>query len=380
MTGGDSITAWSDPAMAGEPRLPRTGGQDMPAGVPSRRTAILNLIGIFWAVIFLVLSARSAVTQNLPFQMLGPRRLITAAFGAILCLAIVALLEQLRDRNFSFRILVGTSGAFVMAIALTSFNMVMNRIIAPLPGATYPHFGESVQWVLLWFGYCLAWVSAHLALTYHWETREQQQRAAVAASLAHEARIAALRYQINPHFLFNSLNSISSLVLEKENDVAEAMLLKLSTFIRATFGTSPAETIALRQEIMLQDLYLDIEMRRFPDRLNVVVDVPDDAARVPVPSLILQPLVENSVRYGVGCSEAMTTIRISARQRAGVLTIVVEDDGCPESPAQPGSGLGLANVRDRLNAHYGVAGRLVSGPRAEGGFRSEIILPLAKTR
>ena len=131
--------------------------------------------------------------------------------------------------------------------------------------------------------------------------------------LAQEARMAALRYQINPHFLFNTLNSISSLVLERRNAEAETMLLNLSTFLRATLAADPGGTIALREEIRLQQLYLAIEEVRFPDRMHVTVDIPCDLSALAVPALILQPLVENALRYAVEPSESMTTVSITAK-------------------------------------------------------------------
>ena len=120
---------------------------------------------------------------------------------------------------------------------------------------------------------------------------------------AQEAQLRALRYQINPHFLFNTLNSLSSLILSKQTDTAERMLMNLSTFFRATLSADPTADVSLDEEIKLQRLYLDIEQIRFPDRLSVEVDVPDALLAARVPVLILQPIVENAVKYGVAKSK-----------------------------------------------------------------------------
>jgi LytS/YehU family sensor histidine kinase len=276
-------------------------------------------------------------------------------------------------------------GAFAMAIALTTFSMTMNRILAPLPGTSPPELPELVQWALIWFGYCLAWTGTHLALTYHWEVEDEQQRAAALIELAQEAQIAALRYQVNPHFLFNTLNSISALVLEQRNDDAETMLLNLSAFVRTTFAKDPRALIPLSEEIALQRLYLGIEETRFSERMKVRYEIPHDLAGARVPTLILQPVVENALRHGVGRSEAMTTVRICAARSGDRLQLVVEDDAAGDRGASgagwenggpESGGVGLNNVRDRLRAHFGEEASFEAKPRKKGGFRVDITLPL----
>jgi LytS/YehU family sensor histidine kinase len=279
----------------------------------------------------------------------------------------------------------GTVGAFAMAVSLTTFSMTMNRVLAPLPGTALPQMPELVQWVLIWFGYCLAWTGTHLALTYHWEVEDQQRRTAALVELAQEAQIAALRYQVNPHFLFNTLNSISALVMEQRNDDAETMLLNLCAFVRTTFAKDPRALIPLSEEIGLQRLYLGVEETRFSERMKVQYEIPDDLAGARVPTLILQPLVENALRHGVGESETMTVIRISARRQVGRLHLVVEDDGAGARKASAGGGeggardregVGLNNVRDRLRVHFGEDASFEAKPRRKGGFRVDITLPL----
>ena len=343
--------------------------------ISARQRSTLILIGAFWVFTFTVLSVRAAVSETLPFEILGPRRLVTAAFGTLLCLAMVQLHARLRSRSFPRWILWGTVSAFVMAVAVTAFSMVMNRIIAPLPGMPAINFPESVQWLLIWLGYCLAWTGTHLALTYHWEVQDQQHRTAAMTELAQQAQIAALRYQINPHFLFNTLNSISALVMERRNDDAETMLLNLSAFVRTTFATDPGALIALSEEVALQRLYLEIEEARFSERMRVLFDIPHDLEGALVPALILQPLVENALRHGVGGSEAMTVVRICAARRGHLLQLLVDDDGTSGRRAG-GTGLGLSNVRERLRAHFGERASFSAGRRAAGGFRAKLELPL----
>lgn len=341
----------------------------------SRRRSELILIAAFWAFAVLMLSIRAAIIDSLPLAVLGPRRLVMATVGALLCLAMARILAVLRSRSFSTRVVCGVVGAFAMAVTLTSVTMTMNRVLLPYPGAQPITLEESAQWVLVWLGYLLAWTGTHLALTYHWDSEEHRLRAGQLAELTRDAQRAALRYQLNPHFLFNTLNTVSSLVMDRRNDEAERMLLNLAGFIRSTLTDEPAGTIGLGDEIALQKLYLEIEQVRFEERLEVEIDVPADVGRVQVPALILQPLVENAIRHGAAASEAPLRIRIGAAAAAGRLQIWVEDDGPKGAGAPGGSGLGLSNVRARLNAHFGERAKLHAGPLPEGGYRATVSIP-----
>ncbi|HYD14064.1 MAG TPA: histidine kinase [Allosphingosinicella sp.] len=337
-----------------------------------RRRAELILIGAFWAFAVLMLSIRALVIDALPISIMGPRRLALALIGATLCFGMARVLAALRGRSFPERVFWGVLGAFLMSATLTGLTMTINRVILPLPGMSFS-LVESVQWSLVWLGYFLAWTGTHLALIYHWESEDHHRRATVLAEMTRDAERAALRYQLNPHFLFNTLNSVASLVGDGRNREAEAMLVNLAAFLRSTLTVEPAGMIPLGEEIALQRLYLEIERARFGDRLGVEFDLPGDLAETPVPALILQPLIENAVRHGLGRSEAPLTIRLSAAARGEAVVLAVENEGSGE--AQPGgAGVGLANVAARLRAHFGEQGALEAGPVA-GGFRASIRLP-----
>lgn len=348
------------------------------AVLAERRRSTWVLILLFWLFAFSVLSVRAILVNDaVPLDLMAIRRLISAGFGALMCLGMVWLLARLRNRSFAERVMWGVAGALVMSGLMAAFGAVMNRELFPLPGLPPMNIADTAQWVVVWLGYFLAWTGTHLALSYHWEVEDEQRRAAAMRELAQEARIAALRYQVNPHFLFNALNSISSLVLERRNDEAEGMLLNLSAFLHSALAADHENMIGLEQEIALQRHYLTIEEVRFAERMKVTIDLPRKLADARVPTLILQPLVENAVRHGVDRSEDTTTIRIAAADRDGRLHLIVEDDGGGEAPARRGTGLGLANVRARLEAHFGPDGRLIVAPLPPGGFRAEIELPLA---
>ncbi len=189
-----------------------------------------------------------------------------------------------------------------------------------------------------------------------------------------------MRYQVNPHFLFNTLNSLSALVMTGKAQAAEAMIQTLSTFYRHSLAGDPTSELTLAQEIEQQQLYLRIEAVRFPDRLVAKFEIPPELADAQVPGMILQPLVENSVKYAVAVTAQPVTVTISAREEHGGLVLTVTDDG-PGATGAPGQGdagfgIGLANVRDRLEARFGAAASLVSGLSAGGGYRTVIRLPL----
>jgi two-component system, LytTR family, sensor kinase len=192
-----------------------------------------------------------------------------------------------------------------------------------------------------------------------------------------------LRYQVNPHFLFNTLNSLSSLVMTGRTDRAETMLLALSTFFRTSLSLDPSADVSLAEEIDLQRLYLDIEMARFPDRLTVEIDVPSELEKARMPALLLQPIVENAIKYGVSKSRKAVLIRIEARHLDNHRMVVeisnrLKHGGKEELPAatHEGTGLGLANVCQRLEARWGDRASCRYGPINGGGFKVSLTMPV----
>lgn len=238
-------------------------------------------------------------------------------------------------------------------------------------------FRYAADAAVIWLFFFAAWSAFYLATLAQAQALRAQRRAAAAESAAQTAQVRALRYQVNPHFLFNTLNSLSALVMTGKDAAAEKMIQTLSAFYRRSLAEDPTGDIALEAEVALQRSYLEIEAVRFPERLRPRFDLPEALETACVPGLILQPLVENSVRYAVASTARPVTVAIAAREEAGQLVLEVSDDG-PAGPdaGEHGFGIGLANVRDRLAARYGDAASLVSGPVAAGGWRSVIRLPL----
>src|SRR5262249_14416448 len=140
-----------------------------------------------------------------------------------------------------------------------------------------------------------------------------------------------LRYQINPHFLFNTLNALSSLILQGDNARAERMVLSLSNFLRVSLENAPGDRLTLAEELAAQRQYLAIEQERFGERLNLGVSVPADLQDALVPGLILQPLIENAVKYGVARTRRSVAVEITAEAQDGTLTVSVRDDATPDT-------------------------------------------------
>ncbi|SFG22959.1 Histidine kinase-, DNA gyrase B-, and HSP90-like ATPase [Novosphingobium sp. CF614] len=223
----------------------------------------------------------------------------------------------------------------------------------------------------------LAWAALYFALAKAEQARAAERREGEYRRAAEAAELRSLRYQVNPHFLFNTLNSLSALVMTGRQDDAETMIQTLSTFYRHTLSGDPTSDLRLVDEIELQKLYFAIEAVRFPNRLLTKIDVDPAAVDAMVPGMILQPLVENSVKYAVAASREPVTVTIKARREGGQLVITVSDDGPgTERGKAEGCGIGLANVRDRLHARYGRAGTLAFGKRPEGGFETVLRMPL----
>jgi signal transduction histidine kinase len=226
----------------------------------------------------------------------------------------------------------------------------------------------------------LCWSGLYFGIKYYRMLQEQTEKALRATAAAHQAQLSMLRYQLNPHFLFNTLNAISTLILERDNERANRTVSRLSDFLRHTLEESePMRLVPLEQELRTLDLYLDIEKVRFGDRLTVEWDVHEATLPALVPSLILQPLIENAIKYAVSPMEEGGTLHIAASRRDGRLALTVADTG-PGIRAAAGHGkrscgVGLKNVRERLRHLYGDEHRFALEPNEPSGLAVRIEIP-----
>ncbi len=235
------------------------------------------------------------------------------------------------------------------------------------------------------------WTGLYYAINYFLQLEAQADRLERLEAQATSAQLAMLRYQLNPHFLFNTLNSISTLVLLKETVPANAMLTRLSRFLRHTLISQPGGTVTVAQEVETLKLYLDIERMRFEERLQTEFDISDEAAEGILPSLLLQPLIENAIKYAVSPLEEGARISLSAQLSGSRLRLVVSDTGpglkdpvdatrtsLPSSSSPDSTGVGLTNIRDRLAQAYGTDHLFEIRSPVDGGFTVVIEIPFER--
>ncbi|MCJ1962783.1 sensor histidine kinase [Novosphingobium mangrovi (ex Hu et al. 2023)] len=235
-----------------------------------------------------------------------------------------------------------------------------------------------------------AWSALYYAINFYLQVEEQNDQLIRLESQATSAQLAMLRYQLNPHFLFNTLNSISTLVLLKQTEPANAMLSRLSSFLRYTLVNKPSARVTVAQEVETLKLYLDIERMRFEERLRTTFTIDPATEKCLLPSLLLQPLVENAIKYAVSPQESGAEITIATQLIGPTLRITVSDTGPGLQSAttdnrlsgmtydggEPVStGVGLSNIRDRLDQAYGEDHRFETLEPVEGGFAVLIEMP-----
>jgi two-component system LytT family sensor kinase len=352
--------------------------------------ALYSILG-FWFFYGLLVTLRATV-MGFPAQgEMAARRAVVTVIGIVVTWVLYLCLRRFDTKRFWVRVVAAFGFAAPFALAMSAANYYIFNVYDPTglfpPDAAYKDMTSQQGFALMQivedaisrYFFLAAWAGMYLALSYASEARRTERRAARLERAAQQAELRSLRYQVNPHFLFNTLNSLSSLVMKDRRDEAEQMIMSLSNFYRTSLTGDPLDDVPLEEEAHLQKLYLDIEQVRFPDRLTTYIDIPDALMSACVPGLILQPLVENAIKYGVSRTSSPVTIRISARAEGDELRIAVTDSGDqPPTDADRGSGIGLANVRDRLQARFGESARLDYGPREGGGFEARLALPLLR--
>jgi signal transduction histidine kinase len=313
------------------------------------------------------------------FPYLLNRLLVVAGYFLLTGLLLAAIAGPRARRSDWARNILLVAGALAVAPLTQYGEQLWPQVLAGLSPDPYPFVIYLFQ-----FGWALPlWGLTQALLGYHFESMAQARAVARAQALAYDAQLKMLHYQINPHFLFNTLNAISTLVLEKRNEQAESMLLKLAGFLRYTLDRQPTELAALADELEAQRKYLEIEQTRFDEKLRVTFSIEPGLEDVRLPSLILQPILENAIKYAITPRPEGGAVAVTARRDGDLLRILVEDDG-PGLPkdARPGvrRGVGLANARERLDVMYGDRAGLDARNREPHGCRVELWLPLEDER
>ncbi len=323
---------------------------------------------------------------------------------------ILGALALERPVSYNLVILTSTISGFSLSLALRYWNRFLwNKApVWQVVGAIGMSFLLALPWTwlrneFLWYTYkiwyepqslgdyisgvtgssyvLLCWSGLYFGIKYYQVLQLQIRRSLASAAAAHEAQLKMLRYQLNPHFLFNTLNSISTLILEKQVEAANQSVTRLSEFLRYTLDNDPMKKVTLAEEIHALDLYLSIEKVRFNDRLRLDYEVARETENALVPSLILQPLIENAIKYAIAPRVGGGSIGVRTRLEGQTVVIIVEDDG-------PGidmdkiktdgerDGVGLTNTRERLNHIYGTDHYFEFRNRESGGLEITISIPL----
>ena len=304
--------------------------------------------------------------------------LLLTATGYSLTLLLASLFRRLIQGRPLWTLIFSLAA---VGIASTAFSVIetwsnatfVNPDAKPV-GITY--LGAAL---LLNFSLLAAWTALYYGINYFLLLEEQIDQREKLENQASSAQLAMLRYQLNPHFLFNTLNSISTLVLLKQTERANAMLARLSSFLRYTLANEPTAKVTLAQEVETLKLYLEIEKMRFEDRLRPHFRIEAETIGARLPSLLLQPLIENAIKYAVTPSEDGADIWITAQQRGSRVVIEVRDNGTAGAgaalAATPSTGVGLANIRDRLAQAYGPDHGFSTKKNDHGGFSVVLEIP-----
>lgn len=334
---------------------------------------------VLWTLTYVIVTARMMAEPMPHAGDMAVRRAGMTVFGVVACAVIGrilgALAEQPMRRRLAAAVLLSILGGFAYSyLNYAAFYLIWPLWkFEPLSHVSVAYTASTFFWTFI------SWCALYFAMRYEEESKAKDLRLVASQALAMDAQNRMLRYQINPHFLFNTLNALSSLILAKENERAERVVLSLSSFLRHTLEKELPDKSPLADEIEAQRQYLTIEQARFEDRLKYVEAIPPALRDALAPSLILQPLVENAVKYGVARSCAPVTIEIRAAEADGRLRLTVSDDGGDGAGHMPVNlGLGLENVRARLRLIYGEAGSLTCQPRLPQGFVACVEIPLER--
>lgn len=346
--------------------------------VHSRRdfAPLLFIISV-WSLQYVSVTAQQALMGEDPLVPYLLPRLITECVGILLSLAILKVHQKQAGRRLVGRAFTAFGVALLAAPIHSAANLGIFQIFMGEENWRRATLGSYLNATTFWFWCYFAISCLLLALVYSRELREREREMAKLERLAQAAQLKALRYQINPHFMFNTLNSIAALVCTHQNQIAEQMVEGLGEFLRATLAIDPQEDHRLGDELDLQKLYLSIEQLRFPERITVRFDIEAATSGALVPSLILQPLTENAVKHCVAVSAGMTELVISSRVNGERLIIRLTNSPPEGQRRDRSTGVGLKNVEERLQARFGDAQRFQFGKLPDGSFQVELEIPLS---
>lgn len=333
----------------------------------------------FWMSIVTITSLSAVVRGYVYWWVNVPLDTLLILYASLVSLIVYRILRGITDLPLWKQLSVSVLAVFAIAFPFEAGLNMLRTFVGPdaekykLTNVFVPKnmITGGLFWIVPWS----LWSAGILATLHNIESRRRERRLADAQREAHDAQVRALRYQVNPHFLYNTLSSVSTLILEGRSEAAERMVMRLSAFFRASLAQDPFHDVPLADELELQRLYLEIEQMRFADGLKVEYDIPEALHDALVPSLILQPLIENSIKHGLHEAGKITTLRLSAQTIGSRLVLDVSDNG-PGQSESAGTGIGLRNVERRLRTRFGGDSRFLATSIKEGGFQVRLELPL----
>lgn len=358
------------PVAARDSMPPLSGGADVRTATPAatrRRNVLfwpLNLMGWSGYAIATYLGAL-LFGKAVAYQKI----ILIAAIAGFIITALLRYLCRYLWKQPPM-VMIGVSLLTAYASAL-SWRAIINW--------SYEQYVESDWPMVHWYEYFsgaitatylfACWMGLYFAFKYYESMQAQRETALRASALAQEAQLKMLRYQLNPHFLFNTLNAISTLIIDNRNSVANSAVSGLSEFLRYTLDQDPMKKVTVAQELEALSLYLNIEKMRFGSRLTLRHDIDEAATDVLMPSLLLQPLIENAIKYAISPREEGGTISLRAGVDNGMLHLDVADDGpglIDATRLSQGRGVGIRNTRERLQVLYGASGHVEVAPNHPG--------------
>ena len=311
---------------------------------------------------------------------------IISTIGMLITLVLRALYKAIWDKHIIWRGLAILVGSFLGGALWRLCRIFIFQNLFPMdPAKEDMHdwgFWSYFEGTTSAFMVMVAWSALYFGIKFYMMVQEEQNRSLKATAMAHEAQLKMLHYQLNPHFLFNTLNAISTLILDRETQLANTMVTRLSRFLRYSLDNDPMLKVTVANEVDALKLYLDIEKVRFDERLKLNFDIDPAASDALMPSLLLQPLVENSIKYAVSQAINGGSISVSASVSGKKLLLSVTDDGpgleLRHGNLPKGSGVGLRNCRERLKEIYGDNQLFRLGKTEPHGLTVMISIPLEK--
>ena len=325
----------------------------------------------FWCVVAVFELANMLLEVVIWQEKLGPKYLWLSAGSLVAEICLTSALIMLAQRRplSSLRLFLATAAVALCYIPLV--NYVSMQVWQKYDFHQNLLLGQLDTHALAFF----VWAAGFLSFSRYCQQQAQTQESHRLAQNIQQLELQALRHQLNPHFTFNALNSVCALLEAERFDDAELMSEQLSTFLRYSLSHSPDSLVRLADELAAIEAYLTLQKTRFGDKLRVQWQVEEQVRQQLVPALLLQPLVENAIKYAVAARQHGATIIIAGGQSGGQVQLLVQDDGPgAQSMASHGTGVGLRNIRDRLYQHFGDKAQLVV-QSLPAGFRVAIALP-----